>query len=208
MENALNKPATGPRTLLEFAGVASRPNRLSESVLVIVDAQREFTGGNLKLPDIAPALVEARKLLLRARSLGTPVVHVWHVNKPGAALFDPATEFVAPIESLQPEAGEIVVRKGFANAFYDSALAEELNKTGRRRLVVVGYMTHLAVDATVRSAVEHGFQTTVVGAACATRALADVDGETIPAAAIQRASLAMLRDRFACVIGASTELPD
>jgi nicotinamidase-related amidase len=197
-----------PPTLLDFAGVESRAAKLSESVLVIIDAQKEFTDGKLKLSGIAAATREARKILDRARRLGIPIIHVRHRNKAGAALFDPDSKFVEEIDLLKAESGEIIVSKTMANAFFGSTLEAEINKTGRKNLVIFGYMTHMAVDATVRAALERGFKTTVVGDACATRALADGYGKVISAAQIHAASLAALRDRFAAVVKSETEIPD
>lgn len=95
-----------------------------------------------------------------------------------------------------------------ANAFVRSSLDVELQKTGRNNLVIFGYMTHMAVDATVRAALERGFKTTVIGDACATRDLADGYGNIIPAAQIHAATLAALRDRFAAVVKSGDEVPD
>src|ERR1043165_5152515 len=103
-----NAQTNQPKTLLEFAGVESKPGNLSESVLVIIDAQKEFTTGKLKLPGIETATGEARKLLDRARKLGIPIIHVRHRNKPGAALFDPDSKFTEDIDLLKPGSGEVV----------------------------------------------------------------------------------------------------
>jgi len=203
-----NNTQTAPQTLLEFAGVQMKPSRLSESVLVMIDAQKEFTEGKLMLPEIEAALKEARKLLDRARKAGIPVIHVRHRNKSGAALFNPDTKFVEPIDLLLPQAGEIIVNKSMANAFADSRLDEELNKTARKKLIIFGYMTHMAVDATVRAALERGFQTTIVGNACATRDLSDGYGSVIPARQVHQTSLAALRDRFAFVVRSEIEIAD
>ena len=112
-----NAQTNQPKTLLEFAGVESKPGNLRESVLVIIDAQKEFTTGKLKLPGIETATGEARKILDRARKFNIPVIHVRHHNKPGAALFDPDSKFAEDINLLKPESGEIIVNKSMANAF-------------------------------------------------------------------------------------------
>jgi hypothetical protein len=69
-------------------------------------------------------------------------------------------------------------------------------------------MTHMCVSATVRSALDHGFQATVVASACATRDLADGSGGVIPVAVVQRVSLAELTDRFAVVVENVDEISD
>ena len=98
--------------------------------------------------------------------------------------------------------------KTMANCFFNSTLDEEIAKTGRKDLVVFGYMTHMAVDATVRAALERGFRTTVVGDACATRDLSDGYGKVVPAPEVHLATLAILRDRFAAVVRSEAEVPN
>ena len=62
-------------------------------------------------------------------------------------------------------------------------------------------MTHMCVSATVRSATDHGFMSTVAADTVATRDLPDATGgATIGADSINRITLAALSDRFAWVV--------
>ena len=62
-------------------------------------------------------------------------------------------------------------------------------------------MTHMCVEATARSAVDHGLKATVIAAATATRDLPDPTGSgTIAASEVQRNALAAMADRFAVVV--------
>jgi nicotinamidase-related amidase len=56
------------------------------------------------------------------------------------------------------------------------------------------------VSATVRSALDHGFRSTVVASACATRALPSPLGGAIEADKLHEASLAALADLFAAIV--------
>jgi len=208
MRFAVETRSGQPKTLLEFAGVTSEPSRLSESVLVIIDAQKEYSEGKVKLASLDQALMEAAELLSRARDLGSPVIHVTHENKPGAELFEAGSKFIEIIDVLRPIDSEIVISKTMANSFFNSMLEDEIRKTGRKSLVIMGYMTHMAVDATVRAALERGFTSTVVGNACTTRDLADGYSGVIAALEVHKTSLAVLRDRFAAVVRAQSEVPD
>lgn len=193
-----------PPTLFEMAGVHPKPGRLSDSVLVIIDAQREYRDGALPLPGIGPALAEEARLLARARAAGTPVVHVVHHG--GGGLFNPQGGFYAELPEVAAKTGETVVAKQLPNAFAGTHLEDVLAATGRKRLIVVGFMTHMCVSATVRAALDHGFATTVVAAATATRDLPDGHGGTVAAAEVQRATLAALADRFATVVADEAEI--
>ncbi|MEP7077008.1 MAG: cysteine hydrolase family protein [Acidobacteriota bacterium] len=208
MRSAGGTQTDQPKTLLEFAGLRFEPGRLSESVLVIIDAQKEYSEGKVPLVGFDAALREAAKLLGRARDLGSPVIHVTHENKAGSALFEAGSKFVEVIDVLGPLDSEVVIAKTMANSFFNSTLDDEIRKTGRTSLVVIGYMTHMAVDATVRAALERGVTTTVVGDACTTRDLADGYGSVIAAEDVHAATLAALRDRFAAVVRSVSEVPD
>ena len=139
-----------PRTLFQMAGVQTAPGRLSNSVLVIIDAQREYVDGALPLKGIHKALAQAASLLARARAAGTPIVHVVHHG--GGALFNPDGPYFAIAKPMRPKPGETVIEKRLPNAFAGTNLQQVLAATGRKHLIVVGFMTHMCVSSTVRAA--------------------------------------------------------
>jgi nicotinamidase-related amidase len=190
-----------PKTLADTAGLSRIPAHPSDAVLLLIDAQREYTTGKVPLVGIREAVEEGARLLAFARAQRMPVFHAIHHGRPGAALFDPQQEGSAFICMLAPQNGETVLIKSLPNAFAGTALAELVRATGRREIVIAGFATHMCVSATARSALDHGFRTTVVAAATATRDLPHVSGAGItPAAVIQEGTLAALSDRFSVVI--------
>ena len=205
--NAITAHAAGvPQTLFEMAGAKREAARLSDSVLVIIDAQREYIDGALPLTGVNEAVAEIGKLLARARQSGTPAIHVMHKGKGG--LFDPASpgfEIAAP---LHPLAHETIVEKSRVSAFAGTGLAEVLQHIGRKNLIVVGFMTHNCVSSTARDARDLGYAPTIIAAATATRALPDGKGGVIPASALQAASLAELADRTAAVAQSENDIKE
>lgn len=197
-----------PQTLLQIAGVKAEPARLSESVLVIIDAQREYLDGKLPLKGIDASLKEVKLALERARRVGAPVIHVVHKGKPSSALFNPETPYVDIVSSLEPKRDEIIITKGLPNAFAATDLEQQLSSLGKKSLIVVGYMTHMCVSATVRAALDRGYRTTVIAKATATRDLPDSTGGVVTAQELQRSSLAALADRFAVVVQSADDLPE
>lgn len=189
-------------TLLQMAGADLTPPKLSEAALVVIDAQREYVDGALPLPGIVPALERIAALLAAARKAGAPVVHVQHRGRPGG-LFDPEKPAFEIAAQAAPRDGEEVVGKGLPNGFAGTRLKDVLDATGRKRLVLAGFMTHMCVSSTVRAALDLGYQTTVVADACATRDLPRPGGGTIAAADLHAAELAALADRFAIVCDAA-----
>ncbi|WP_016832122.1 cysteine hydrolase family protein [Herbaspirillum lusitanum] len=190
-----------PQTLIQIAGGSPRAATWQEAALVIIDHQTEYTTGRAPLAGIGAAVAEVALLLEHARAAAAPVIHVVHHAKPGAVLFDPQREFVGIIDGLQPQDGEVTVVKALPNSFAGTTLDAELKKAGKKELIIAGFATHMCISATTRSALDHGYASTVVAAACATRDLPDALGKgVVPAAEVQRAALAALADRFATVV--------
>lgn len=189
-----------PRTLLSMAGAPAHPAPFDRAALVIVDAQVEYTSGNLPLAGIDAAVAEVARLLDLARRQGTPVFHVVHHSPAGSPLFNPEGPGSAIIPAVAPRAGEAVVSKGLPNSFAGTDLHQRIAATGRKELIVAGFMTHMCISATVRAAVDLGYRNTVVAAATATRDLPGPTGGVVPAAELQRNELAALADYFAVVV--------
>lgn len=200
--------AQEPQTLLKMVGVKLEATRLSDSVLIIIDAQREYVDGKLRLDGIEASLKEASLLLERARKSGTPVIHVMHKGKAGGALFNPDGPYIEIAKPVTPEPSEPIVTKTLPNAFAGTNLEELLSRTGRKNLIVIGYMTHMCVSSTVRAALDRGYRTTVVAKATATRDLPATEGGIISAQALQHAALAALADRFAAVVQSAHDIPE
>jgi nicotinamidase-related amidase len=186
-------------TMLQMSGLAPTPATMADGVLLIVDAQREYTDGLLPLTGVQAAVDALAVLLDKARSVKAPVIHVRHKG-PGKA-FNPSSTGYEIVKQLAPRDGETVVDKGLPNAFAGTELARHLAGTSRKNLIVGGFMTHMCVSATVRSATDHGFMCTVAADTVATRDLPDAtNGATISAEAINKITLAALSDRFAWVV--------
>jgi len=198
--------AAVPFTLRSAAGLPADPKPLSSTVLVIIDAQLEYTTGRLPLVGVDASVDVIGGLLAAARSAGSPVVHVLHEGRPGG-LFDPAAGGM-PIAAVAPGDGEIVVRKTLPNAFAATDLDRVLADIGVKALTIVGFMTHMCVSSTARSALDHGCDVTVVGDACATRDLPGPGGSApIEADVVHRVALAELADRFATVASSAQLTP-
>jgi maleamate amidohydrolase len=128
------------------------------------------------------ALASNVRLLAAARAAGVPVIFTKVEYTPGGAngglfyrkipalkVFDagsPLGEFPA---SLQPVAGETVVTKQFASAFFDTLLAAILSDKGIDTLLITGMSTSGCVRATALDALQNGFAPFVISDACGDR---------------------------------------
>lgn len=189
---------TDLKTLRSLSGLPPEPAALKGSALLMIDLQNTYREGVMQLEGVEPAIREAAALLERARAAGIPVFHVRHDAGPGSPY-----DITAPIgqisDEVAPKDGEAIVTKTYPSAFVGTDLEAQLKAAGVEDVIVAGFMTHMCVNSTARSAFSLGFRPTVVAAATATRALPGPDGATVPAAAVQSASLAALADLFAVV---------
>lgn len=195
---------TAPKTLLELSGADLTPPRLAEACLVLIDLQNEYTAGPLALPGAEAAIANAARLLARARQNGAAIIHVAHKGKAGG-LFDRTAARGAIVDRLAPRDGEPVIEKPLPNAFAGTDLQAKLASTGRKNIVLAGFMTHMCVSSTARAALDLGWRTTIASDACATRDLPDGRGGAIGADVVHDVALVELSDRVA-VIAASDAL--
>ncbi len=197
-----------PKTLLQMAGAPAVPKPLSDSVVVMIDAQEEYVRGVLKLPGVGPALEQGAALLARARAAGRPILHVQHRGKSGGGVFDPENGTFDIAEAVAVADGEIRVEKSLPNAFAGTDLDAQLKALDAKTLIVAGFMTHMCVSSTVRAALDLGYGCTVVGNACATRDLPDGQGGVVSHTELHRAELAALSDRFATIAPDLSAIPE
>ena len=170
----------------------------------MIDLQNTYTRGVMELENVQPALDRAAELLDRARSAGTPVVHIVHDGGAGSP-YDVHDEIGQIVDRVAPRDGEPVVVKNFPNAFTGTDLDARLAPGSN--LVLAGFMTHMCVNYTARGAFSLGHHPTVVADATATRALPGTDGSIVPAAALQAASLAAVADLFGIVVATPADIP-
>ena len=201
---------TGVMTLLEMAGGRRQPAPLSDATVIIIDAQKEYDGGRLALPDLAPKITEIAALLARTRAMDSPVIHVRHLGQPGG-LFDPLGDGSAFVEDAAPLPGEIIIDKQLPNAFAGTGLQAQIRRLGRDQLIFAGFMTHMCISSSVRAAFDLGYDCTVIATATGTRPLPKAggsDGGVLAAETVHEAALAGLADRFATVARDLTGIPD
>ena len=109
----------------------------------------------------------------------------WFVHKvPALAVFADGAPGGWGEPALKPEAGEPVVVKQYASAFFGTSLASTLRTAGVDTVVVAGVSTSGCVRATAMDALNSGFRPQVVREACADRSaalhannLADLDAK-------------------------------
>lgn len=136
----------------------------------------------------AGVVPRTRMLLDAARVAGAIVVYVNVQYWPGYvglvrnnALFNSVVEKkgfirgtpgVAVIDELSPKPGDVIVEHSRISAFHGSDLLNVLVGHGIETVVVTGVATNVAIDHTVRDAVQYGFRTILVEDCCCSSDLA------------------------------------
>lgn len=175
--------------------------------LLLIDIQNDyFPGGKMELNGAEAAARQAAKVLQCFRDRRLPIVHIAHEGvRAGATFFLPGTEGQKIHPLVQPQTGESVLTKNFPNSFLGTSLLELLRRLAVSRLVVVGMMTHMCVDATARAAKDLGLHCTLVHDATATRDLAFA-GKPVAAAQVQSAFIAALSSVCDAVLSADESI--
>lgn len=177
------------------------------NTLLLVDIQRDyFPGGAHPLVEPEAAAEAAHAVLEAWRGSGRPIIHMQHVwEGPDAVFMRPGTDGVQIHPLVAPEAGEQVLTKDRPNSFLNTPLLERLREAGTSELTVVGMMSNLCVDATVRAGSDLGFDVTVVHDACAASDL-HFQGQLVAGATVHSAFMAALHGNYAAVLSAADVL--
>jgi maleamate amidohydrolase len=164
----------------QSVGLGESPALLIVDFVIGFTDPDHFGGGN-----IGPAIARTVGLLGFARSRGWPVAHtrvVYAADGSDAGAFttkvpsllklteDSALSAIVP--ELTPAAGELVIRKRQASAFFGTELAGWLAWRGVDTVLVAGCTTSGCIRASVVDAVSHNFRTVVLTDCVGDRAMA------------------------------------
>lgn len=152
------------------------------AVLMVDLCQAYFSPDSPLYAGVPQVLEACRSLLDAARTTGTPVLWTRVEYEPGGvdggvfyrkvgalSIFDRDAPLGRWVDGLEPEAGEVVVTKQYASAFFGTSLAATLNGLGIDTTIVAGVSTSGCVRATALDACQHGFVPIVAADACGDR---------------------------------------
>jgi maleamate amidohydrolase len=144
--------------------------------LIVVDMSVGFTDPASPLHcDLEDVVAAIALLIAAARGSGVPVVYttvayteadrrtagVFIDKVPALLTLEEGSRWVEVDPRLSPQAGEPVLIKLFASAFYGTPLASLLTAHGCDGVVVAGASTSGCVRATVVDALQHGYRVVV-----------------------------------------------
>lgn len=168
----------------------------NNTALLLIDIQNDyfpsFEGAKWALSGTELAAENAAQLLSLFRDKSLPVIHVRHeFPTQEAPFFTPNSDGAKIHSSVAPIDGEPVVLKSEINSFKGTELDAVLKQKGVERLVIVGAMSHMCIDAVVRAAADLGYECHLAHDACATLDL-EFNGTTVPAHLVHATFMAAL----------------
>jgi maleamate amidohydrolase len=172
--------------------------------LVIVDFVRAYIEPGSPLYANCPAAFEsAKRVLAAARAARIPVIFTGVEYTPGGIdggvfyrkvgalkVFDRGSRLGEYCDGLEPQAGELLLLKQYASAFFGTSLAATLTAQGVDTVIITGVSTSGCVRATALDACQYGFIPFVVR---------DAVGDRDPRP--HEASLFDLQAKYAEVVG-------
>ena len=174
--------------------------------LLLIDIQNgldqvEYWGGSRNNP---MAEENCRNILDYFRQHNLPLFHIQHCSvNPESPLY-PGKSGQKIKEIVFPNDGEWVIQKTTNSAFVNTELQSLLQSSDASALIVVGLTTDHCVSATVRSAADLGFKTTLISDATATYAKTGFDGTLYDEDLVHSVALASLKDEFANIVDTAT----
>ncbi len=186
------------KTLREIVGLGQNPSKLSESALIMVDCQNTYRQGVMQLTNVEAAMIEAKKLLEKARELNVPVFHIQHDAGAGSP-YDVNADIGKICKEVAPIAGEPVITKNYPNSFVNTDLDAALKKAGVKNIILAGFMTQMCINSTAHGGFNLGYAVTVVASTTATRPLESANGKILSAQEVQDGAIASTRDLYAAI---------
>ena len=163
-----------------------------KEALIIIDVQNDyFEGGACELHKAREAEGHIVELIEESRKLD--------INPDNDTFFIEGTYGCEISDRVKPLPTDTVIVKYCPNSFLGTELNDCLRSLDVEKLIVCGMMTHMCVDTTVRAAMDHGYDVTLVANACATMDL-EINGEVIPAETVQKTYIASLAGIFAKIV--------
>jgi nicotinamidase-related amidase len=148
---------------------------MAATALIVIDVQESALRG---CPNVNEVIANINQLVRRGRAAGSPVIFVQHddASDPDMAMGSAGWQLSPALDRVDTDT---VMPKTFRDAFAATDLEDLLARAGSRRLVLVGVHSDFCVITTALSAVQRGYDITLVS-----------DAHTAQTAELQSGSIA------------------
>lgn len=175
------------------------------SVLIVIDAQNEFSPGGKRAVAGHPQALEAiRRRVAEARRAGRPIAWIRHHNRPNeSAAFQPGSWGAELSDGLGPDPArghdETLLQKETSGAFAGTALEGWLASHGSREILLVGFFTFGCLSTTAREALDRDYSVAIDPDGTASIDLAHELLGGLEAAVIKQSALLQLNQMGAAI---------
>jgi nicotinamidase-related amidase len=180
--------------------LSSKDVPLTESALLVVDAQESFrVGPRWNLRNNREFEANVGRLIDAYRAAKLPVVFMLHSDP------DPGFEYGGPhyrlMDFIKPKPDEPVLHKTARNSFTGTMLQSLLLERGVRRLAITGISMEQCCETTTRVAADLGYAVDFVIDGTMTFPIDDPDrpGQSLSVDKIEERTVYALKNRFATV---------
>ena len=143
--------------------------------LLVIDIQKGIT--DERLHAFESFISNTKKIIETARQNNVEVIYVQHDDGPGTGFSIGDRDFEIA-DQVAPRDGEKIFYKTINSAFGNKELAEYLEQSKEKDLMIVGLQTNFCIDATVKSAFERGYNVIIPQGTNSTFDNDYMDGET------------------------------
>lgn len=176
---------------------------MKSTALLLIDFQNDyfesFKDSKFPLNNSEGASLKASKILENFRNQNLNIIHIKHENPNlDAPFFQIGSNGANIHKNVEPLESELVITKNYPNSFLQTNLKNYLDEKNIDSVVIVGAMTHMCVDATLRAAKDFGYNCTVISDACATKDL-EFDGKIVSSYDVHKSFMAAFEFAYAKV---------
>ena len=144
--------------------------------LLIVDMQVGLFEGSPPRYDADGIIQRINQVARTVRSTGNIVVFIQHEDNDS---FEKGTKGWEILPTVERENSDLLVYKQACDSFYQTELADILEKHGVQQLIVAGCATDFCVDTTIRAAASRDYEVVVVRDGHTTRDRPHLDAKSI-----------------------------
>jgi len=178
---------------------------IKSSALLVIDAQKVYslTNSRLKVANIENTIKNINKIIKYFENKNLPIIYIRHTHNPDGSdagrMYDftgkikkigfikgsPEVEYIKDLIKVK-DSPEII--KNRYNAFFNTNLANILNKLNINHVVIVGFMTNFCCESTARDAHDRDYYVDFIIDATGTPGLEKLNQEQIKLASAQTLS--------------------
>jgi len=178
---------------------------IKSSALLVIDAQKVYslTNSRLKVANIENTIKNINKIIKYFENKNLPIIYIRHTHNPDGSdagrMYDftgkikkigfikgsPEVEYIKDLIKVK-DSPEII--KNRYNAFFNTNLANILNKLNINHVVIVGFMTNFCCESTARDAHDRDYYVDFIIDATGTPGLEKLNQDQIKLASAQTLS--------------------